>query len=163
VRIPAGMEDGRVLVVRGEGEPAPRGGTRGDLHVVVHVGAHPLFRREGPDLTVDVPVPYSTLVLGGDVEVPTLSGSNVVKVPAGTAPGQLVRVRGEGLPRIDRAGTGDLYVRVLLDIPSNPGRRMREALEGLRAAERDETGPARRLYTDRLREHQKKTERRRPS
>jgi molecular chaperone DnaJ len=161
VRVPPGMEDGRILEVRGEGEPAPRGGPRGDLHVHVRVGEHPLFRREGPDLHVDVPVPISTAVSGGEVEVPTLGGSNVVKVPAATAPGQLIRVRGEGLPRLDRSGRGDLYVRVVLDMPVNPGRRLREALEALRAAERDETGPARREYTDRLKDHRKPLEKKR--
>ena len=161
IRVPAGMESGRVLEVRGEGEPGPRGGPRGDLHVEVHVGEHPLFRRDGPDLYVDVPVPITTTVLGGEVEVPTLSGANAVKVPAGTAPGQLIRVRGEGLPRLERAGRGDLYVRVLLDIPASPGKRLREALEALRAAERDEAGPARRAYSDRLRDHRKQLEQRR--
>ena len=158
VRIPAGMEAGRLLEVRGEGEPGPRGGPRGDLHVEVRIGEHPLFKREGPDLYVDVPVPITTTVLGGDVEVPTLSGANTVKVPAGTAPGQLIRVRGEGLPRLERSGRGDLYVRIVLDMPVNPGRRVRDALETLRAAERDETGPARRTYGDKLKEHRKQLE-----
>ena len=160
IRVPAGMESGRVLEVRGEGEPGPRGGPRGDLHVEVHVGEHPLFRREGPDLHVEVPVPITTAVLGGEVEVPTLLGSNTVKVPAGTSPGQLIRVRGEGLPRLERSGHGDLYVRVVLDMPTNPGRRLRDALEALRAAERDEAGPARRTYADRLKDHRKQVEKR---
>ena len=163
VRIPAGMEAGRLLEVRGEGEPAPRGGPRGDLHVEVRIGEHPLFKREGADLYVDVPVPITTTVLGGDVDVPTLSGSNSVKVPAGTAPGSLVRIRGEGLPRLERAGRGDLYVRILLDLPTSPGKRLREALETLRAAERDESGPARRVYVDRLKDHRKQIERRKGS
>jgi molecular chaperone DnaJ len=160
VRVPAGVEDGRVLRVQGEGEPGRHGGPRGDLHLIVRVGEHPIFRREGPDLHVEAPVPMSTSALGGDVEVPTLTGSNVVKVPAGTAPGQMIRIRGEGLPRIGRSGSGDLYVRVVLDLPINPSRRLRESLEALKAAERDEAGPARRKYADLLKDHRKRGEKR---
>ncbi len=160
VRVPAGIEDGVILRVRGEGEPGPRGGPRGDLHCEIAVGDHPLFRREGADLHVEVPVPLSTAALGGEVEVPTLTGASQVRVPAGTMPGQLIRIRGEGLPRPERSGRGDLYVRVALDVPASPTRRLRDALETLRAAERDEVGPARREYGDRLKEHRKALERR---
>ena len=88
VRIPAGVDDGMVVRVRGEGEPSPRGGSRGDLDVEIHVQRHPLFEREGADLLVKTPVPLSTAVLGGEVEVPSLHGVNVVKVPAGTTHGR---------------------------------------------------------------------------
>ena len=158
VKIPAGIDDGVILRVRGEGEPGARGGARGDLHCEIHVGEHPLFAREGADLHVEIPVPLSTATLGGDVEVPTLSGSSTVKVPPATAPGSLIRIRGEGLPRPESSGRGDLYVRVAYDVPSNPGRRVRDALETLRAAERDETGPARRQYGDVLREHRRRVD-----
>jgi molecular chaperone DnaJ len=160
IRIPAGLEDGSILRVRGEGEPGPRGGPRGDLHCEIHVGEHPLFRREGADLHVEAPVPLSTTALGGEVDVPTLAGSSTIRVPGGTAPGQLIRIRGEGLPRPERSGRGDLYVRVALDVPAHPGRKLREALEALQGAERDEIGPARREYGDRLKEHRKSVERR---
>jgi molecular chaperone DnaJ len=160
LRVPAGIEDGMTLRAAGEGEPGPRGGHRGDLLVTVRVGAHPVFRREGSALRLEAPVPLSTAVLGGDVEVPTLSGSLHVQVPPSTAPGSELRLRGEGLPRLDRPGRGDLYVHVVLDVPQNPGRRLRDALEALRQAEADETGPARRRYNDFLREHRQQAERR---
>ena len=160
VRIPAGVDDGMVVRVRGEGEPSPRGGSRGDLDVEIHVQRHPLFEREGADLLVKTPVPLSTAVLGGEVEVPSLHGVNVVKVPAGTTHGRRIRVRGEGLPHTDRSGRGDLYVVVLLDMPESPAKRVRDALEVLRAAERDEIGPARRHFADLVKEHRRSLEKR---
>jgi molecular chaperone DnaJ len=160
VRVPAGIEDGSILRVRGEGEPGPRGGARGDLHCEIRVGEHPLFQRDGADLHVEVPVPLSTAALGGEVDVPTLAGASVVKVPPATAPGSLIRIRGEGLPRPEASGRGDLYVRVAYDVPHSPGRRVRDALDVLRAAERDEVGPARKAYGDALRDHRRKAERR---
>jgi molecular chaperone DnaJ len=162
VRIPPGIEDGMVLRVRGEGDAAPMGGPRGDLHVEVRVEEDPLLRRDGPDLHVEIPLPYAVAALGGEVDVPTLGGSRVVKVPPATEPGAQIRIRGEGLPVFESpARKGDLYVHVALDVPHNPGRRLREALEALRAAEKDETGPARRRFGDALREHRRRAERRR--
>ncbi len=160
IRVPAGIEDGMTLRAQGEGEPGPRGGHRGDLLCQIRVAPHPIFQRDGPDLFVAVPVPLSTAVLGGEVEVPALAGSLHVKVPPSTTPGSELRLRGEGLPRLDRPGRGDLRVQVVLDLPQNPGRRMRDALETLKTAERDEVGPARRKYGDLLREHRQQAERR---
>src|SRR5262245_2485504 len=160
VPIPAGIEDGTGVRVSGQGEPSPRGGARGDLILEVHVEEHPLFHREGADLVVVVPVPISTAVLGGEVEVPSLRGVNTVKIPAGTPPGRRIRVRGEGLPYPQRSAHGDLYVVVALDIPDSPGRRMRESLEALRAAERDEVGPQRKEFGDLIKDHRRNLERR---
>ena len=160
VPIPPGLEDGMVLRVSGQGEPSARGGTRGDLDVEVRVAEHPLFHREGADLVVVAPVPLSTAALGGEVEVPSLSGVNTVKVPAGTPPGRRIRVRGEGLPHPNRrASRGDLYVVISLDMPESPGRRVREALDTLAAAERDEIGPQRRQFQDLVKEHRRLAER----
>jgi molecular chaperone DnaJ len=161
VPIPAGIEDGTVLRVRGEGEASPRGGPRGDLDLEVHVGEHPLFHREGPNLVVVAPVPLSVAALGGEIEVPSLTGVEQLKVPAATPPGRRIRVRGQGLPHPDgRPGRGDLDVVVALDLPESPGRRVREALETLRAAEKDEVGRDRRRYGDLLRDHRRALERR---
>jgi len=161
VPLPPGLEDGVVLRVSGQGEPSARGGARGDLDVEVRVAEHPLFHREGLDLVVIAPVPISTAALGGEVEVPSLSGVNTVKVPPGTPPGRRIRVRGEGLPHHARPTTrGDLYVIIALDMPESPGRKVREALEALRAAERDETGPQRRQFSDLVKEHRRLAERR---
>jgi len=158
VAIPAGIEDRMAVRVPGQGEASSRGGARGDLIVEVTVGEHPLFHRDGPNLVVEVPAPISTAALGGELEVPALSGIIGVKVPPGTAPGRRLRVRGEGLPRIDRGGRGDLDVLIVLDLPESPGRRVRDALEALRAAEKDEVGPTRKRYGDLLRDHRREAD-----
>ena len=155
VQIPAGVDDGMVVRVRGEGEAAPRSGVRGDLDVEIRVHGHPIFEREGGDLLVKVPVPVSTAALGGEIEVPSLAGVNTIKIPAGTTHGRRIRIRGEGLPNPQRSGRGDLYVVVLIDFPESPGKRTREALETLRNAERDEVGPARRQFGDLVKEHRR--------
>ena len=155
VQIPAGVEDGMVVRARGEGEAAPRSGVRGDLDVEIRVEAHPIFEREGADLLVKAPVPVSTAALGGELEVPSLGGVNTIKIPAGTPHGRRIRVRGEGLPYPQRSGRGDLYVVVVVDFPESPGRRTREALEALRNAERDEMSPARRQFSDLVKEHRR--------
>ncbi|HVG93764.1 MAG TPA: molecular chaperone DnaJ [Planctomycetota bacterium] len=160
VQIPAGVPDGVLLAVRGEGEPSRRAGSRGDLEVEVHVAEDALFHRDGdgPDIYVETPVPLSIAALGGEIEVPSLTGVHALKVPAGTRPGQRLRIRGEGLPVPGQHRRGDLYAVIVLDVPDSPGRRVREALEALRAAERDEIGSARRHYDDLLREHRRRLE-----
>ncbi|MHC5011581.1 MAG: molecular chaperone DnaJ [Planctomycetota bacterium] len=161
VRIPAGMEDGVVLRVRGEGEAGARGGPRGDLHCVVQVQEHDFFvrsPREPADVFVEVPVPISTALLGGEIEVPTLEGVEKLDLDAGTEPGATVRVRGGGLPRLQRSGRGDLYVRVAYDVPRSPGRRLRKALDGVAQVEQKELGPARKKFVQRLEAHRRHVE-----
>lgn len=132
-RLQAGVEDGQVVRLAGRGSPGWDGGERGDLVVTVRVAADPRFRRAGRDLAVSVPVTYPQAVLGGDVEVPTLDGRTVtVRIPAGTAPGRVLRVRGHGVPLPD--GRGDLLVRVELVVPTVVSDDERRALEALAAA-----------------------------
>lgn len=156
IRIPAGVEDGMTLLKRGEGEPGPQGGPRGDLQCVIRVHEHDLFvrsPRDPSDLFVEVPVPVSTALLGGRIRIPTLDGSEEIKVDAGTDPGQTIRVRNHGLPVLQGRRRGDLYVRVAYDVPKKPGRKLRKALEALRELEAGEVGPARKTYEDLLGRH----------
>ena len=166
VDVPAGIEDGMTLSVRGQGEAGPRGGPAGDLHCVVRVREHPLFvrsPRDPADLFVEVPVPIAAALLGGEVEVPTLEGVEKLSLASGTAPGDTVRMRGGGLPRLRSGGRGSLYVRVAYDVPKKPGRRLKRALEGLREEETREVGPARRVFGDRLDAHRRRLDERRSS
>ncbi len=162
IRIPAGVYDGAVLRVSGEGEPGARGAPPGDLHVGLRIAPHPFFRRsqEDPaDLWIDVPVALSVATLGGSVEVPTLDGTVSVDIAPGTPPGEVVRVRGGGLPRFQRGGRGHLLVRVQYDVPRKPSKALKRALEGLGEVERGEPGPARREFDDLVRQHRRSTER----
>ena len=134
VRIPAGVSDSQRIRLRGKGAPGERGGPAGDLYVVVHVDAHPVFGRKGDNLTVTVPVTYAEAALGGEVKVPTLGGPPVtLKLPAGTPNGRTMRARGKGAVRKD--GTrGDLLVTVEVAVPTELSEKAKEALEAYREA-----------------------------
>ncbi|MCX3060946.1 molecular chaperone DnaJ [Streptomyces beihaiensis] len=137
VRIPAGVSDGQRIRLRGKGTPGERGGPAGDLYVVVHVDAHPVFGRKGDNLTVTVPVTFAEASLGGEIKVPTLGGPPVtLKLPAGTPNGRTMRARGKGATRKD--GTrGDLLVTVEVAVPKNLTDEARSALESYRKATED--------------------------
>ena len=139
-------------------DAGPRGGPPGDLHCIVRVGEHPLFvrsPRDPADLFVEVPVPIATALLGGKVDVPTLDGTERLALDAATEPGATRRIRGRGLPRLQRSGRGNLYVRVAYDVPRSPSRKLKKALEALAELEAKEVGPARRSYQDLLKRHAK--------
>ncbi|MGY1619995.1 molecular chaperone DnaJ [Geodermatophilus sp. SYSU D00691] len=129
VRIPAGVKDGQRIRLPGKGAPGRRGGTPGDLFVVVHVTDHELFGRKGDDLTLTVPVSFAEAALGTTLTVPTLDGSVSLKVPAGTASGRTLRVRGRGVPGKTRAG--DLLVTVEVAVPAKLSPAQRKAVEAL--------------------------------
>ena len=118
IKIPAGVEDGTRLRSSGQGEGGARGGPAGDLYVVLHVEPHEIFQREGTDLFCSVPISFARAALGGEVKVPTLEGSAVLKVPAGTPTGKVFRLRGKGLPEVHGRGVGDLRVKLYVEVPT---------------------------------------------
>jgi DnaJ-class molecular chaperone len=136
VRIPAGVRDGMRVRASGEGGPGSQGGTAGDLFLVVQVLPHSRFERKGDDLHVRVGVPVTTAVLGGEVAAPTVSGSTLrLKVPELTPNGRVFRLRGHGMPILNRPGErGDLYATVEIEMPArltDEERRHYEALQTL--------------------------------
>jgi molecular chaperone DnaJ len=134
VRIPAGVADGQRIRLRGKGAPGERGGPAGDLYVVVHVDAHPVFGRKDDNLTVTVPVTFVEAALGGEVRVPTLGGPPVtLKLPPGTPNGRTMRARGKGAVRKD-GSRGDLLVTVEVSVPTDVTGKARDALEAYREA-----------------------------
>ncbi|RBY92897.1 molecular chaperone DnaJ [Blastococcus sp. TF02A-30] len=135
VRIPAGVKDGQRIRLAGKGAPGRRGGPAGDLFVVVHVAEHPLFGRKDDDLTLTVPVTFAEAALGTTLTVPTLDGTVSLKVPAGTASGRTLRVRGRGVPGKGR--TGDLLVTLEVAVPVRLTAAQRKVIETL-AEEMDE-------------------------
>ena len=127
VRIPAGVGDGQKIKLAGKGEPGVNGGPPGDLYVTVKVQAHPVFGRQGKNLTVSVPVTFVQAALGAEISVPTFEGDPVtLRLPAGSQPGQVLRVRGKGVETAK--GTGDLLVSVDLEVPSELNEQQRQAL-----------------------------------
>jgi molecular chaperone DnaJ len=128
IRIPAGVESGSRLRLTGEGDVGPNGGPAGDLYVVLTVEDDEVFAREDDDLIVRLDLPFPTLVLGGEVPVPTLEGEEKITVPPGTAVGTELRLRGKGVGRLSRSGRGDLIARVHVHVPESPSKEEKELL-----------------------------------
>jgi molecular chaperone DnaJ len=122
VQIPAGVSSGQYMTLRGLGNAGARGGPRGDVLIVFDVADDPRFERDGEDLYTEVLVGYPQLVLGADVDVPTLTGRLSVRIPPGTQSGQVIHLRGRGLPQVNSSGVGDLHVRVQLWTPDRVSR-----------------------------------------
>jgi DnaJ-class molecular chaperone len=133
VKIPPGLREGARVRVAGEGRAGRRGSRRGDLYLRVRVLPHPRFERRGDDLYSTVVVPLSMAVLGGETEVTTLEGRVGIKIPPATPVGRTFRLRGQGLPRLDGGGRGDLLAALSVDLPSTLSPREKELFEELRA------------------------------
>jgi molecular chaperone DnaJ len=118
LRIPAGVESNSRLRSSGNGEAGTRGGPHGDLYVFLQVKQHEIFQREGDDLLCEVPVSFIQATLGAEIEVPTLQGKATVKIPAGTQPGTILRLKGRGVKNLQGHGQGDLHVRVQVEVPT---------------------------------------------
>ncbi|HPC62409.1 MAG TPA: DnaJ C-terminal domain-containing protein, partial [Verrucomicrobiota bacterium] len=118
LRIPAGVDSGSRLRSSGNGEAGWRGGPPGDLYVVLHVKPHEIFQRDGDDLLCEVPVSFVQAALGAEIQVPTLDGSASVRIPPGTQPGTVFRLKGKGVRNIQGYGQGDLHVRINVEVPS---------------------------------------------
>ena len=119
VKVPAGVDNGDRIRLAREGEAGRNGGPPGDLYVDISVKAHPIFTREGQNLSCEVPVSFATAVLGGAVDVPTLDGNVVLKIPSETQSGSLFRLRGKGVRSVRDSGVGDLFCRVQVETPVN--------------------------------------------
>jgi molecular chaperone DnaJ len=119
LRIPAGVDAGSRLRSSGNGESGLRGGPAGDLYVVLHVKAHEIFQRDGDDLLCEVPVSFVQATLGAEIQVPTLTDKATIKIPAGTQPGTLFRLRGKGVKNLQGYGHGDLHVRINVEVPTH--------------------------------------------
>jgi molecular chaperone DnaJ len=128
VRIPAGVKDGATIRLKGQGEPGQSGAPAGDVIVKVAVQPHPLFGRQGQDLTINVPVTFAEAALGTELKVPTLDGPVTLKVPAGTQNGRTFRVKGRGVPGAGRKAGGDLLVSVQVAVPEKLSRKERDLL-----------------------------------
>ena len=119
VTIPKGVEDGQFLRVAGEGEPGENHGPPGDLYAVVHIKKNDVFERHGPDLQTTAMVGLAIALLGGEITVPTITGSAALKIPRGTQSHTLFRLRGQGMPSLNSGSRGDELVKVIVKIPAN--------------------------------------------
>ena len=134
VKVPAGIATGQQLRLQNEGEAGSAGGPPGHLYVVIHVQEHDFFKRDGVNLFCEEPVNFTTLALGGEIVVPTLDGSETVKVPEGTQTGTTLRLRSKGMPDVNGRGRGDLFATVQVQTPKKLTKEQRQLLEQLAKA-----------------------------
>ena len=129
VKVPAGVENGNQMPLRGQGEAGENGGPYGDLYVIFHVGKSDTFEREGADIFYELPINFAQAALGDEVDVPTVHGKVKLKVPAGTQSGTVLRLRGKGAPRLRGSGMGDQHVTVRVVTPKHLTDKQREAMQ----------------------------------
>jgi molecular chaperone DnaJ len=152
LKIPAGIREGSQLRSSHSGEAGVRGAPPGDLYVIIHIREHKIFQRENDDLYCEVPIAFSLAALGGEVDVPTLEGKAHLKVPAGTQSGQMFKLRGKGITNVNGRGRGDLFARLIVEVPSRLNAEQRRRLEEFAALCSDENTPLRKSFFERAKE-----------
>ena len=138
VNIPAGVDNDSVIPIRGQGEPGINGGPDGDLYIVLNVRPHKLFERRGQDLWLEIPISFDQAALGDEIVVPTLEEKVSYKVPAGTQPGTVFRLKGKGIKSVRGNRKGDLYVKVTLEVPTRLNGKQKKAIQAMRDTVTDE-------------------------
>jgi molecular chaperone DnaJ len=152
LKIPAGIAEGARLRSARKGEAGIRGGPQGDLYVVVHIQEHKIFQRNEDNLYCEVPIPFFTATLGGEIPVPALEGRAILKVPAGTQSGQMFKLRGKGIVHVNGRERGDLLVRVMVEVPTKLNAEQRAKLQEFAELCGEENTPLRRSFFERARE-----------
>jgi molecular chaperone DnaJ len=154
IRIPPGADEGTQLRLSGEGEAGELGGPRGDLYCVIRVKEHPFFERHGDDLLCQVPITFAQAALGGEVEVPTIFGKTAkVKIPPGTQSGQILQLRGQGMPSLHGYGVGNELVQVYVETPTRLTPEQEKLLRQLAQIEESNVSPERKSFFDKLKKH----------
>lgn len=128
INVPAGVDTGNIIPIRGQGEHGKNGGPTGDLYINLRVAPHANFKRKGFDIYIDTHISFAKAALGTEIKVPTVDGDVKYDVPAGTQPGTIFRLKGKGVPKVNGHGRGDQYVNVVVDIPKNLNQKQKEAL-----------------------------------
>jgi molecular chaperone DnaJ len=150
VKIPAGIDHGQRLKLRGEGEAGAAGGPSGDLYVQIAVKKHEIFERQEAELICEVPISFATAALGSEIEVPTLEGPHKLKIPAGTQSGKVFRLKNRGIVVLGTDRRGDQHVRIAVEVPKKISPEMREALEKIRELEKTEAESASKSFLNKV-------------
>ena len=150
VKIPAGVDSGSRLRIHGEGEAGERGGPRGDLYILMHVKPHEIFERHEADIYCEVPISYVTAVLGGEIEVPTIEGKIMMKIPPGTQGGRQFRLRNKGIAHLHDYGRGDQIVKVQIDVPTDLNQEEKRALKEYSRSFADDRGPLAKTFVEKM-------------
>jgi molecular chaperone DnaJ len=152
IRVPPGVDTGTRLRSTGNGEAGLRGGPPGDLYVVLHVQSHDIFQRDGDDLLCEMPISFVQAALGAELEVPTLEGSAQIRIPPGTQSGTVFRLKGKGVRSVQGYGTGDLHVRVVVEVPTRLNSAQRAKLEAFAELCDGDTNPQTRSFWERAKD-----------
>jgi molecular chaperone DnaJ len=152
VKIPAGVHEGQAVRIVGEGEAGEAGAPPGDLHCYITIRPHPMFSRHNNDLVCQVPVSFTQAALGGEVEVPTLKGSEHLTLPAGTQHGEVFKLKGKGLPDIRSYRNGDQIVQIMIEIPKKLTEKQKQLLREFATTEDNNVMPQRKGFVDRLKD-----------
>jgi len=152
VKIPGGVETGNTIRLTGEGELGSYGGQPGDLYVYLTVDSHPLFTREGQDIICEVPISFAQAALGTEIEVPTLTGSMKLKIPSGTQPGHVSRLKGKGFPHLRGSGSGDQLCRINVEVPTKLSSKQKELLQEFDRLSGDGSTPIAKGFFDKVKE-----------
>jgi molecular chaperone DnaJ len=152
ITIPAGVEHGAARIIAGAGNKPRPDRPAGDLEITISVKPHPFFKREGDDVVCTVPIGFTVAALGGEVEVPTLDGKAKLRVPAGTQPGAVLRLKGKGIPRRAGIGRGDQHVAIGIEVPTQLTAKQRELLTQLAKELGEDVSPVEKSFMDKLRE-----------
>jgi molecular chaperone DnaJ len=152
VTVPPGVEDGATRMVSGAGNRPRADRAPGDLEITIHVSPHPFFKRSGDDVLCQVPITFAQAALGGEIEVPTLDGKGKLKVPAGTQPGSVLRIKAKGIPRRAGIGRGDQRIEVAIEVPTSLTARQKMLLEELAKELGEDVQPQRRTFMEKLKD-----------
>lgn len=152
VNIPAGVDTGNVLPLRGQGEHGINGGPSGDLYINIKVAPHSVFKRKDFDIYIDTHISFAKAAMGTEIKVPTIDGDVKYEIPAGTQPGTVFRLKGKGVPRVNSYGRGDQYVNVVVDIPKSINQKQREALMAYMAASGDTEETTKKSFKDKIKD-----------
>ncbi len=152
VKIPAGVDNGSRLRVSGEGEAGAKGGPSGDLYVYLYVKPHKFFERDGTTVLCEVPINIVQATLGADIKVPTLDGQVTMKIPEGTQPGKVMRIKGKGIPSLRNSSRGDQLVRIKVVVPTKLSDKQKDALRKFADISKDNINPEEKSFMDKVKD-----------
>ncbi len=150
INVPAGIDDGQTISLRGEGEPGSKGGPTGDLYISIRVKTHPLFQRQGNDVVCEMPITFVQAALGAELEVPTIDGKVKYSIPDGTQTGTVFRIKGKGIPYLRGNGRGDQFVKVNIEVPKRLNDKQKAVLKEFAEISGDDTHEQRKSFFDKM-------------
>lgn len=152
INVPAGIDDGQTISLRGEGEPGSKGGPAGDLYISIRVRTHAIFQRQGTDVVIEMPITFVQGALGSEIEVPTLDGKVKYTIPEGTQTGSVFRLKGKGIPFIRGNGRGDQYIKVNVEVPKKLNEKQKTILREFAEVSGDDVHEQRKSFFNKMKD-----------